>query len=145
MIRKTLAGAAMALALVSPSMPERANAQAYPSRPVTIVVPLAAGTGMDVLVRLYADKLAERLGKPVVIENKPGAALMLAASYVATSPPDGHTLLVSTSTGDGDQPGALQEGQLRRPEGLRADLVLRQIAVHPGGEQRPAGEDRCPS
>ena len=98
MIRKTLAGAAMALALVSPSMPERANAQAYPSRPVTIVVPLAAGTGMDVLVRLYAEKLAGKLGKPAVIENKPGAALMLAASYVATSPPDGHTLLVSTST-----------------------------------------------
>jgi len=61
-------------------------------------VPLAAGSGMDVLVRLYADKLQERLGKPVVIENKPGAALMLAASTVAVAPPDGHTLLVSTST-----------------------------------------------
>jgi tripartite-type tricarboxylate transporter receptor subunit TctC len=98
MIRKALAGAAMALALFSLSTPERAKAQAYPSRPVTIVVPLAAGTGMDSLVRIYAEKLAEKLGKPVVIENKPGAALMLAASHVATSPPDGHTLLVSTSS-----------------------------------------------
>ena len=77
---------------------ETASAQTYPSRPVTIVVPLAAGTGMDSLVRIYADKLAERLGKPVVVENKPGAALMLAASAVATAPPDGHTLLVSTSS-----------------------------------------------
>jgi tripartite-type tricarboxylate transporter receptor subunit TctC len=75
-----------------------ADAQGYPSKAVTIVVPLAAGTGMDVLVRVYADKLQARLGKPVVVENKPGAALMLAASAVATAPPDGHTLLVSTSS-----------------------------------------------
>jgi tripartite-type tricarboxylate transporter receptor subunit TctC len=75
-----------------------ATAQGYPSRTVTIVVPLAAGTGMDALVRLYADKLVEKLGKPVVVENKPGAALMLAATMVAAAPPDGHTLVVSTST-----------------------------------------------
>ena len=54
-------------------------------------------TGMDVLARLYADKLQQSLGKPVVVENKPGAATMLAANAVATSPPDGHTLVVLTS------------------------------------------------
>ncbi len=70
----------------------------YPNRPVTIVVPLAAGSGMDVLVRLYADKLSQSLGKPVVVENRPGASLMLAANFVAQSPPDGYTLLVSTSS-----------------------------------------------
>lgn len=75
-----------------------ARAQTYPDRPVTIVVPLAAGTGMDALVRLYADKLQAALGKPVVVENKPGAALMLAAAAVATAPADGYTLLVSTSS-----------------------------------------------
>src|SRR6185503_7185827 len=76
-----------------------APAQAqYPNRPVTIIVPLAAGSGMDVLVRLYADKLAQSLGKPVVVENRPGASLMLAANAVAAAPPDGHTLLVSTSS-----------------------------------------------
>src|SRR5215210_7679657 len=74
-----------------------ANAQ-YPNRPVTIMVSLAAGSGMDVLVRLYADKLAQSLGKPVIVENRPGASLMLAANAVAQSPPDGHTLLVSTSS-----------------------------------------------
>jgi tripartite-type tricarboxylate transporter receptor subunit TctC len=70
----------------------------YPNRPVTIMVPLAAGTGMDSLVRLYADKLQTVMGKPVVVENRPGAALMLAASAVASAPPDGYTLVVSTSS-----------------------------------------------
>jgi tripartite-type tricarboxylate transporter receptor subunit TctC len=88
----------MAFSVVVLGLSGLANSQGYPQKTVTMVVPLAAGPGMDVLVRLYADKLQERLGKPVVIENKPGAALMLAASTVASAPPDGHTLLVSTST-----------------------------------------------
>lgn len=75
-----------------------ASAQTYPDRPITIVVPLAAGSGMDALVRLYADRLQASLGKPVIVENKPGAALMLAASHVASMPADGYTLLVSTSS-----------------------------------------------
>ena len=75
-----------------------AHAETYPTRPVTIVVPLAPGSGLDVLVRLYGDKLAEGFGKPVVIENRPGASLMLAATVVANAAPDGHTLLVSTSS-----------------------------------------------
>ncbi len=70
----------------------------YPERAVTIVVPLAAGSGMDTVVRLYAEKLQASLGKPFVVENKPGAALMLAASYVARAPADGYTLMVSTSS-----------------------------------------------
>src|SRR5262245_35801369 len=75
----------------------RAEAEDYPSRNITIVVPLAAGSGMDSIVRIYAEDLAKALGKPVVVENQPGAALMLAAQNVARAAPDGHTLLVSTS------------------------------------------------
>ncbi|MDO9414210.1 MAG: tripartite tricarboxylate transporter substrate-binding protein [Pseudolabrys sp.] len=75
-----------------------AQAQDFPNKPITIVVPLAAGSGMDALVRLYADKLQQSLGKPVVVENKPGASLMLAAAQVAAAPADGYTLLVSTSS-----------------------------------------------
>jgi tripartite-type tricarboxylate transporter receptor subunit TctC len=117
-----------------------AQAQSYPARPVTIVVPLAAGSGMDTLVRAYAEKLADALGKPVVIENKPGAALMLAAQTVATAPADGHTLLVSTSTAMAINPVLFQEGELRSPEVLRADRLLPQGAIHPGGELGNAGE-----
>src|SRR6266851_4138972 len=76
---------------------EALQAERYPSKPVTIIVPLAAGTGMDSFVRTYAAPLAAALGKPVVIDNRPGAALMLGTSAIAAAPPDGHTLGVSTA------------------------------------------------
>ena len=79
------------------ALPVPANAQEYPTRNVTIVVPLAAGSGMDTIVRIYAEELAKALGKPVVVENQPGAALMLAVQNVARAVPDGHTLVVSSS------------------------------------------------
>jgi len=87
--------AALALFAIAPLAP--AQAQGYPSKPVTIIVPLAAGTGMDLLARLYGEQLAQTLGKPVVIENKPGAALTIGATMIAAAPADGHTLGVLTS------------------------------------------------
>lgn len=72
--------------------------QAWPSKNITIVLPLAAGSGMDTIVRLYADKLQQALGRAVVVDNRPGASFMLAAQTVATSAPDGHTLGVMTAT-----------------------------------------------
>jgi tripartite-type tricarboxylate transporter receptor subunit TctC len=92
-------GAALALSLAAlAGLRSPAGAQGYPSHNITIVVPLGAGTGMDIVVRLYADKLAQVLGKAVVVENKPGAATMLAATQVANAQPDGHTLVVLTSS-----------------------------------------------
>ena len=88
--------ALLALALLA--VGARAEAQEFPSRNLTIVVSIGAGTGMDVVARLYAEKLSAALGKAVVVENKPGAATMLAASQIATSAPDGHTLGVLTSS-----------------------------------------------
>ena len=72
-------------------------AQDYPTKTVTIVVPLVAGSGMDAVTRIYAEELAKVLGRPVVIENQPGAAMTLAAQSVAKAVPDGHTLLVSAA------------------------------------------------
>jgi tripartite-type tricarboxylate transporter receptor subunit TctC len=74
-----------------------ALAQDYPARQISIVVPIAAGTGMDLLVRLYAEQLSQALGKPVIVENRPGAALTLAPSSVATAPADGYTLMVGVT------------------------------------------------
>src|SRR4051812_15127736 len=95
MMLRPVAGAIIFTLVAAQSLPAHAQ---YPNRPVTIIVSLAAGSGMDVLVRLYADKLSQSLGKPVIVENRPGASLMLAANAVAAAPPDGHTLLVSTSS-----------------------------------------------
>jgi tripartite-type tricarboxylate transporter receptor subunit TctC len=74
-----------------------ARGEDYPSRTITIVVSLAAGSGMDAIARLYAEKLSEAFGKPVIVENKPGAATTLAANQVAKASPDGYTLVVLTS------------------------------------------------
>jgi len=74
------------------------KAQQYPSRPVTILVPFAAGGGSDLLARLVAQKLEEKLGKPFIIENRPGAATTLAAMQAVRSTPDGTMLMQATST-----------------------------------------------
>ena len=97
MLPVRIKSAALALGLSVLSWVVPAAAQEYPGKTVTIVVPLAPGTGMDLVARIYAEDLAKALGKPVVIENQPGAALMLATQNVAKATPDGHTLLVSTT------------------------------------------------
>jgi tripartite-type tricarboxylate transporter receptor subunit TctC len=88
-------GAAIALSLLAFQSP--APAQDYPARPVTIIVPFAAGGGTDLLARMVAQKLEQRLGKPFLIENKPGAGSTIGASQAAKAAPDGHTLLMAPS------------------------------------------------
>jgi tripartite-type tricarboxylate transporter receptor subunit TctC len=75
-----------------------ARAEQYPARPVTIMVPFSAGGGSDLLARLVAQKLEEKLGKPFVIENRPGAGTTLAAMIVTRAPADGYTLMQATSS-----------------------------------------------
>ena len=75
-----------------------AQAQDYPSRPVTVVVPTGPGGGMEMVARLLAPRLEQRFGKPFVIENRPGAGTNIGAAAVARSAPDGHTLLMATSS-----------------------------------------------
>jgi tripartite-type tricarboxylate transporter receptor subunit TctC len=76
-----------------------ANAQPSPfqSKPINIILALGPGTGMDTLMRLYGERLSQKLGRAVVIDNRPGASQMIAANAVASAPADGHTLLVATS------------------------------------------------
>jgi tripartite-type tricarboxylate transporter receptor subunit TctC len=84
-------------ALLSALAPS-ANAQDYPARPVTVVAPYAAGGGADLVARLLAQKLSERLRQSFVVENRLGAGGVIAANSVAKSPPDGYTLFLGTST-----------------------------------------------
>ena len=75
-----------------------AFAQSFPSRPVTLIVPFSPGTGIDILARVIAPKLAEKWGQPVVVENKAGASGNIGTDLVAKAPPDGHTLMVTVNT-----------------------------------------------
>ncbi|QRQ83491.1 Bug family tripartite tricarboxylate transporter substrate binding protein [Cupriavidus oxalaticus] len=88
---KAIAGVAMLVCGMA------ARADTYPSRPITFVVPNAAGGAMDSIARAMAETMSKRLGQPIVIDNRPGAGGMLGAQYVARAAPDGYTLLVTTS------------------------------------------------
>jgi tripartite-type tricarboxylate transporter receptor subunit TctC len=72
-------------------------AQTYPSRPVKVIVPFAAGSASDTIARSVADKLTVSMGQPFIVENRAGAGSTIANDFVAKSPPDGYTLLISTA------------------------------------------------
>ena len=110
-------------------------AQAFPSKPVRIVVGFAPGGGTDVNIRLIAPKLAEQLGQPVVIENKPGAEARIGAEFVAKSAPDGYTLLAGSNGEMVFNPG-LFASLPYNPETAFAPITLFNLdplilAVHP--------------
>jgi tripartite-type tricarboxylate transporter receptor subunit TctC len=87
-----------ASALLLPVTVSSALAQAYPNKPIRMIVPYPAGGGTDFFARTVGGKLGELLGQTVVVDNKPGAATIIGAQAAATSPPDGYTVLVADST-----------------------------------------------
>lgn len=87
----------LTVAIAATGLPAAAQ-DAYPAKPITLVVPFGAGSGTDLVTRLVGKSLQESLGVPVVVENKPGANGAIAAASVARSKPDGHTLLVGSAT-----------------------------------------------
>ncbi len=89
--------AALVAALALSCAVQRAAAQAYPTRPVTVIVPFAAGGGNDILARLLTQHMGRALGQQFVIENRPGAGGTIGARAVAKAAPDGYTLMVGHS------------------------------------------------
>jgi len=87
-----------AVALVALLTSGAVGAQAYPSKPIRILVGYSAGGGVDTLARIIAQRGSEALGQPVIVENRPGASGSIATERVVKSPPDGYTLLLATST-----------------------------------------------
>jgi tripartite-type tricarboxylate transporter receptor subunit TctC len=89
-----LAAAAAACAVV----PALAHAQAFPARPIRVIVPFAPGGGTDIIARQFSARLTESLGQPVAVDNRAGAGGNVGAEIAAKSPPDGHTLMISTNS-----------------------------------------------
>lgn len=91
--------------LATPVLAAPALAQTWPNRPVRIIVPFGTGGGTDITTRLIAPRLADALGQPIVIENRPGAGGVVGTDYVAKLPPDGGAFVLSTLSPIGLAPG----------------------------------------
>ncbi len=100
---------AAALAAIAAAAPAAAQ-DAYPTRAARILVGANAGGGTDIIARMLAEKFAESLRQPFVVENRPGASNTIAADLTAKAPPDGYTLLVATNTGQAIAPHMLKLG-----------------------------------
>lgn len=96
--------ALLALGMAMAGQTSFAQPQTYPSAPITLVVPFAAGSGTDSVARTVGQKLAERLGQPVLVDNKPGANAQVAAQIVTRAKPDGYTLFMTTNTSHSANP-----------------------------------------
>jgi tripartite-type tricarboxylate transporter receptor subunit TctC len=83
---------ALLLSFAAPAQP-----QAYPTRPIKLIVPYPPGASTDAVGRIIGQKIAERLGQPVLVENRPGASGVVGSVYVAKSAPDGYTILLGTA------------------------------------------------
>jgi tripartite-type tricarboxylate transporter receptor subunit TctC len=102
-LRRRLASL-LALAPLAMALPAPASAQAWPDRPLRIMVGASAGGGTDILARLLAEKMGPALKQSVVVENRPGASNTIAAEMAAKAAPDGYTLLLATNTGQAVAP-----------------------------------------
>src|SRR4051812_35463348 len=87
--------AALALAAVAAAWLPAASAQTFPSKPLRLLIHFPPGGSTDIVGRIIAPPLSQRLGQPVVVENRPGASGAIAAEIAAHAPPDGHTLLIA--------------------------------------------------
>jgi tripartite-type tricarboxylate transporter receptor subunit TctC len=106
---RSIAAAICAAALLAAGMPAPAHAQAYPTRPITLVVSVGPGSQSDVFARMLAEQLQKRLGQSVVVENRPGGGQVTGVAAVAKAAPDGYTLI------HGNLSGLVISPQLRNP------------------------------
>jgi tripartite-type tricarboxylate transporter receptor subunit TctC len=123
--RRAILHGTSAVALANLAATQRASAQAYPAKPIRIVHGYNSGTNPDVISRIIAPAMTERLGQPIVVEPKPGSAGRIATGYVATQEGDGYTLMMLTA---GD--GVTAAFDARLPYNLLRDYAFVATVVH---------------
>jgi tripartite-type tricarboxylate transporter receptor subunit TctC len=97
-LHRMVAAALLGSAALTAAMPVAAQAPAYPSKPIRIVLPFPAGSSTDSFMRVYTERLREKIGQLVLIDPRPGAGAVIATQAVTSQPPDGYTLMMSTSS-----------------------------------------------
>ena len=98
MKRRTLISRSATALAASALLPPAVWAQSYPAKPIKLLVPFPAGGATDILARAFSQKFSEKIGQPVVVENRPGAGGTIGSDAVAKAAPDGYTLLLATSS-----------------------------------------------
>ncbi|HUQ29541.1 MAG TPA: tripartite tricarboxylate transporter substrate binding protein [Usitatibacter sp.] len=132
------------IAIVLTCAAAAASAQTYPAKPVRIIVPFAAGGNVDITARLVAPALAEGLGQPVVVENKPGAGGTIGADFVAKSPADGYTLLMGSNSTFSVAPSLYPNNPYHPVRDFAPVIMIASapfvLVVHPGVAAKDARE-----
>src|SRR5262245_66584843 len=113
------AGLAMAAAVAQGTMPTSAHAQAYPSQDIRIICAFPPGSGADVLVRYFAEKLRPIANRTVIVENKSGAGGNIATEYVARAKPEGYTIYVHAATAGADNQPLFKKPTVHAPKAIQ--------------------------
>ena len=125
------------------AIPLLVRAQSYPNKPVRIVVPFAPGGGVDLTARILAQRLTERLGHSVIVENRVGASGIIGTEFVARAAPDGYTLLVGSQTTQAVVPAMYKTSYDTAKDFIGVTEIARSplmIVVHPSLPVKTAGD-----
>ena len=140
MITRFRAAVVAVAGVIGFTAPDALQAQSYPARSVTLIVPSSAGGGTDTIARLIGDQLSKQLGQGFVVENRTGAGMLVGTTAVAKAAPDGYTLLVGLNGNMSVNPSLFA----KLPYDPLADFApVAMLANYPflvRREQRPAGE-----
>src|SRR5262245_57468861 len=98
MVTRSLYTAAIVMTALATPLASPAAAQSWPSKPVRVIVPFTAGSAVDIVARAVMEQVSTQIGQPVIVENRGGAGGTLGVGTVAKADPDGHTILVHSST-----------------------------------------------
>ena len=135
----------MTVAALAATCCATANAQNYPNKPITVIVPFGPGSATDTIARIVSQNLATAMNASIIVENKAGANGAIAGTYVARSVPDGYTLLMATNSPLSAAPSLNKIDQLRSGEGFRFAVAGRQLHLHPRRSSERARASRCRS